>query len=109
MITWSPYAIVSMYSAFINSSHISPLIATLPAMFAKSSFVWSTLFFMFSNNQIRNKLNLRLLLFSFKKSKNQHKELSSTPKEIINIETMPNQRESISLQEKIHDQTIYWV
>ena len=29
----TPYAIVSMYSAFINPDHISPFGSTLPAMF----------------------------------------------------------------------------
>ena len=35
-----PYAIVSMVSAFINVNTISPKLATVPALFAKSSLVW---------------------------------------------------------------------
>jgi len=58
MLTWSPYAIVSMYSSFVKSSPLSPLTTTLPGMFAKSSFVWSTVLYIYSNNQIRRKLNI---------------------------------------------------
>jgi len=42
-----------MYSAFINPDHISPLAATIPAMFAKSSMVFSTVLFFYSNKPIR--------------------------------------------------------
>lgn len=57
-----------MYSPFINSDHISPLYSTIPAMFAKSSFVWSTIMFIFSNNQIKSKINKSL--FSSQKAFN---------------------------------------
>jgi hypothetical protein len=49
-----------MYSAFVNSDHISPIGATLPAMFAKSSLAWSTILFIHSNQEIESKLNLNL-------------------------------------------------
>lgn len=44
-----------MYSAFIDADGISPLGSTIPAMFAKSSMVWSTILFVYSNKPIRNK------------------------------------------------------
>lgn len=50
--TWTPYGLVSLYSAFINPEDISPLCSTLPALFAKSSMVWSTIFYIFSNKEI---------------------------------------------------------
>lgn len=52
-----PYSVVSFYSAFINPNDISPLGSSLPAMFAKSSMVWSSLLILFANKQIRSKLN----------------------------------------------------
>ena len=52
MLTWTPYSIVSFISAF-TSYEISPLGSTLPAAFAKSSAVWSSLFYIFSNKIIR--------------------------------------------------------
>lgn len=55
LLTWTPYSIVSMYSAFIDPSDISPLASTLPAMFAKSSMVWSTILFIYSNDYIKIK------------------------------------------------------
>ena len=61
----TPYAIVSMYSAFINPDHISPFGSTLPAMFAKSSLAWSTILFIYSSSNIRSKINLDLF---FKRS-----------------------------------------
>lgn len=70
IITWTPYAIVSLYSAFINADRISPLVTTLPALFAKSSMLWPSMLFMFSNSKIRNKLNKSLFntFFSPKRS-----------------------------------------
>ena len=59
-ISWTPYSLVAMYSAFINSHHISPMAATLPAMFAKSSLAWSTVLFIHSNKEINSKLNFSL-------------------------------------------------
>ena len=56
IVTWTPYAIVSLYSAFINPDHITPIISTLPALLAKSSVVWSTLLYMFTNKTIRTKV-----------------------------------------------------
>ncbi|RNA43725.1 vertebrate ancient opsin-like [Brachionus plicatilis] len=40
IISWTPYAISSMYTAFINSSGVPPLVSTLPSLFAKSSMLW---------------------------------------------------------------------
>lgn len=52
--SWSPYALVSMYSAFINQEGVSPLAGTLPAIIAKSSMLWTALVYIFSNKNIRN-------------------------------------------------------
>jgi hypothetical protein len=59
MLTWSPYAFVTLYSAFVNPDHITPVGSTLPAIFAKSSTVWSTIFYIFSNKNIKSKMILK--------------------------------------------------
>jgi len=56
-VSWSPFALVTLYSSFINPDHITPLASTFPAVFAKSSTVWSTLFFIFSNKNIKSKIS----------------------------------------------------
>ena len=53
--SWTPYAIVSFYAAFLGHD-LSPLAGTLPAMFAKSEFLWSSLVFIWSNRLVRTKL-----------------------------------------------------
>ncbi len=55
---------------FFFSDHITPIISTLPALFAKSSVVWSTLLYMFTNKTIKSKI-LKTLIFS----KNNEKKL----------------------------------
>ena len=44
LISWCPYAFASFYSAFIHPIFdlppISPIYATIPALFAKSSLFW---------------------------------------------------------------------
>ena len=49
-----------MYSALINSSHVTPLASTLPTMFAKLSMVLSSIHFICSNRKIRSKINRSL-------------------------------------------------
>ena len=55
LVSWTPYAFVSFYTAFIDEKAISPLGATLPACIAKSAIVWSTFFFVLTNKNIRSK------------------------------------------------------
>ncbi|XP_031553964.1 melanopsin-like [Actinia tenebrosa] len=49
LVAWGPYAVVSMYSSF-TSATISPLLCTLPSLFAKLSSSYNPIiyFFMFS-------------------------------------------------------------
>ena len=49
---WTPYALVTFYAAFIGEI-TTPLIGTIPAMFAKSSFVWSSLVFIYSSEHTK--------------------------------------------------------
>jgi len=47
--------------------HITPVGSTLPAVFAKSSTVWSTVFYIFSNKNIKSKMS-----FNRSSEKNAH-------------------------------------
>jgi hypothetical protein len=67
LVAWTPYALVSMYSAFVDADAITPLLGTIPAVCAKSSMLWTSVIFISSNKNIRRKLNS--LLFDFKSSK----------------------------------------
>jgi hypothetical protein len=55
-LSWTPYAIVSLYRAFINGNEVSPLAATIPALFAKLSLAWPAIFCLIGNKDVRNKL-----------------------------------------------------
>ena len=55
---------------FLKIDHITPFISTLPALLAKSSVVWSTLLYMFTNKTIKSKV---LEIFNFKKNKKTKK------------------------------------
>ena len=54
-LSWTPYAAVTFYSAFI-ADNLPPLAGTLPAMFAKSAFVWSSAIFLYSSKAARKAL-----------------------------------------------------
>ena len=56
LFSWLPYGLVSLYTALISSNGVEEFLATLPAMFAKSSLLWPTVLFIFSNKSIRKKL-----------------------------------------------------
>ncbi|CAF0955798.1 unnamed protein product [Brachionus calyciflorus] len=62
VVSWTPYAMVSMYSAFIDEEGVSPLAGTLPAVIAKSSMLWTALIYVFSNRNIRSSLVASLKL-----------------------------------------------
>jgi len=53
-----------------NIDHITPFISTLPALLAKSSVVWSTLLYMFTNKTIKSKVLESFNFSKFKKTKN---------------------------------------
>jgi hypothetical protein len=55
LVSWMPYAFVSMSVAIFNAN-VSPMMTTTAAMFTKSSLLWTPVFFLFSNSQFRKKL-----------------------------------------------------
>ena len=56
MISWTPYAVVCLYRAFLENSSVSPLAATIPAFFGKFSLAWPALISLFGNTDIKRKL-----------------------------------------------------
>jgi hypothetical protein len=54
-ISWLPYAATSMY-VFLSATPLPPLLGTVPAMFAKSSLLWTPLFYLFTNSNFKSKL-----------------------------------------------------
>ena len=68
MLSWIPYAIASMYIAFFDNYGIPPLVDAILAIFAKSSMLWSSLFYLTTNKIIKSKIS--------KKKNNSSNEIS---------------------------------
>ena len=83
LITWLPYSMGSMYVAFIDANGLTPMLETLPAMFAKSSMVWSTIFFIFSNKQFKSKIGVQLFVNMDKLANSPVENNSATQTEIV--------------------------
>ncbi|UJR33532.1 hypothetical protein I4U23_020976 [Adineta vaga] len=56
IIAWTPYAIVAFISSFFSPTLISPLVGTIPAIFAKSSIYFNPLIYIITNSHIRGKI-----------------------------------------------------
>jgi hypothetical protein len=56
---------ITLYTAFIKSPEVKldPLLSTIPAIFAKSSMLWTSALYVFSNNQLKSKFNVDLISF----------------------------------------------
>jgi hypothetical protein len=67
-VSWTPYAIVSLYAGFFEEN-IPPLLTTLPAMFAKTSLLWTSMFYLFTNKQFKSKIGK---LFGFKRGETSY-------------------------------------
>ncbi|CAF4864337.1 unnamed protein product [Rotaria sp. Silwood1] len=53
LIAWTPYAILVVIRAFFDANHISPIMDTIPALFAKTSFIWNPLILIVRNGNFR--------------------------------------------------------
>ena len=56
LVAWTPYTVVSWISAFGDPNSISPVYATLPALFAKSQVLWNPLVYVATNKNFRQRL-----------------------------------------------------
>jgi hypothetical protein len=72
MLTWTPYAFVSLYSAFFNPDHITPLMTTIPAILAKTSMALSILFYIFTNKELKLKLRKQFVFSAESKQLNRN-------------------------------------
>ena len=56
LISWSPFFFIRIFGFMFENNKVSPLVATLPALFAQSSFAWPALFILFGNEDVNKKL-----------------------------------------------------
>ncbi|XP_070577984.1 visual pigment-like receptor peropsin [Ptychodera flava] len=56
LICWSPYAILSLYVAFGNADKITPTVAFVPSIFAKTSTMYNPVIYFAMNKQFREAL-----------------------------------------------------
>ena len=59
-IAWTPYAVVSLVGEFGNSSSLTPLISTLPCLFAKMSTLYNPFLYSLVHPRFRQKVMLLL-------------------------------------------------
>ncbi|RNA35867.1 melanopsin [Brachionus plicatilis] len=77
MISWTPYAIVSLISSFFSDYiHITPFMALIPTIFAKTSLVWPSVLYVFSNNQVQLVLSKKFKSYKVKKTISECKNFS---------------------------------
>lgn len=56
LLAWTPYAVVSLYSAVAGPQHIPALATIVPAMFAKSSTLYNPIIYFFAYKKFRESL-----------------------------------------------------
>ena len=78
--TWTPFALVSMYSAFINPEKISPQLSIVTSMLTKSSFFWTPIVYIMFDKRVQ-----AYILMSLKtQNKTNTVEIIAQSKEIEN-------------------------
>ena len=53
MISWTPYALISLQKAFFDVDVITPFVSLLPTVFAKSTFLWLPVLYIFTDTRVR--------------------------------------------------------
>ena len=82
VICWTPYCMISMYTAFISDldADISPFLSAIASAFAKSSLLWPSLIYLYSPRILNSSrqsiamwiLNTRpIVMFVYSSSKNK--------------------------------------
>lgn len=73
---WTPYAIASMYTAFIAKHSVNFYATTIPGIFAKLSIIWCPLIDILYNHSVRQTLgNIFQSIFLFESDTNDSFEL----------------------------------
>lgn len=57
-VSWLPYSVICSIALFGDTSNISPIVVTIPGLFAKATTVLNPLFYVFLNNRFKRKLKL---------------------------------------------------
>jgi hypothetical protein len=67
MLSWTPYALVTLHTAFISEIELDGLTLVAAEMMAKTSLVWPAVLNLTLNKQIKRKVKLFASNFSFTK------------------------------------------
>ena len=54
---WTPYAVISIYTAFIDGSGVRPAFSVIPSLLTKLSMFWTSFFLIISNRKLRTQLS----------------------------------------------------
>ena len=84
LFAWTPYSIVSLYAVIGKPESVSPLVATLPALFAKSAACYNPVIYFFLFKKFRNSLRqlMRPICGRF---------METDDRSVMNIELMTTQ------------------
>ena len=59
-VSWTPYAVVALMGITTDGEHITPLLATLPGLFAKASTIYNPILYALSHPQMKTKIKAML-------------------------------------------------
>ena len=59
---WTPYAMISIYTAFIDVSGVRPAFSVIPSLLTKLSMFWTSFFLIISNKNVRSEMRRTFLL-----------------------------------------------
>lgn len=58
MVAWTPYALLSIIVTIYPTIYLDPILAAVPAFFAKTAAVYNPIIYVFMNQQVWKKLNI---------------------------------------------------
>lgn len=58
MVAWTPYALFSIIVTVYPTIYLDPILAAVPAFFAKTAAVYNPIIYVFMNQQVWKKLNI---------------------------------------------------
>ncbi|XP_060084046.1 rhodopsin, GQ-coupled-like [Ylistrum balloti] len=102
IVSWVPYATISLYAMFNDISLMNPLLYMLPTLFAKASVIWNPIIYMFINKAFKNALMEKIPILRkcriCKRSKIQN--------ELLSNETIPSPTYSKDSKSYDHRHTV---
>ena len=84
IVTWTPFAFVSMWSAFVNPDTISPELSMVTSILTKSSFFWTPLVYILSDKRVKEYM-LKALKCKKNRTKRNKKEETNLSIQLSNI------------------------